>query len=86
MVNIGRHRDRVYFLHCIEEAQNNIELEEVGLPLTDNIVSIVAEELGQEWSVFGPHNMARERMLINLHAVADLRKLADQVEELQENT
>lgn len=52
------------------------------MPLEENLVDIVAGELAQEWDVFGSHNEARERMLVKLHAVADLRKLADQVEQL----
>ena len=80
----AKSHDRAYFLQCIKTAQTSDELEEAGLSLSDNLVNIVADELAQEWDVFGPYNETRERMLVRLHAIADLRKLASEIEAMEQ--
>ena len=73
-------QDRDYHLKATAAARSTSELEAAGFPLSESIVNIVADELSNDWDVFGDHLDARERMLVRLHRIADLRKVADQID------
>jgi hypothetical protein len=79
--------DREYFVRCLGQARTAEDLEHMGLPrnVYENVLGISADELSAEWDAFGSHNEARERMLRRLHSHADLRKLADQLDEIEED-
>jgi hypothetical protein len=83
-MDVSRLQDRNYFLQCIDEARTWEELVSAGFTLKENVVGVAADELAQQWDVFGRYNDERERMLIKLHSHADLRKLADQIDEMED--
>jgi hypothetical protein len=75
---LGGRDDRSYFLKCIEVADDEYELAEIGFDEQyDHIEKIIFDRLLNEH----PITLGENPYIVKLHQKHDLRRLADEVEE-----